>query len=56
MSRLTAPDGKNGLAFLQSSLHPDLVISDITMPRMGGIELFKIIQQDGGRPTFPGGL
>ncbi len=42
---LTASDGKNALDILEHTTQKiDLVISDIVMPKMGGLELFQIIQ------------
>ena len=37
----TAPDGVQALKKLQSGLKPDLIITDINMPNMGGLELIK---------------
>lgn len=42
---LKAEDGKNGLVIAQEHL-PDLIISDIMMPEMNGIELCNIIKSD----------
>lgn len=42
---LEAKDGKEGWAKVQSSL-PDLVVSDIMMPEMNGLELCKKIKDD----------
>ncbi len=43
---LTAPDGLHGLTVFQHSKQPvSLVISDIVMPEMGGIELYTRIHQ-----------
>jgi CheY-like chemotaxis protein len=50
---ITASDGEQGLALLKSSLHLDLVISDISTPGLDGIALFKIIQQDGALTDVP---
>ena len=45
----TAEDGVKALAKLKSGYKPDLIITDINMPNMGGIEL---IQQVRGLPGF----
>ena len=41
---LTAEDGLQALELL-SQFHPDLVITDLQMPRMSGFELVKIMHQ-----------
>jgi DNA-binding NtrC family response regulator len=46
-----APDGAAGLAMLQHASF-DLVLSDLKMPRMGGIELFRASQNDPAAPPF----
>ncbi len=40
----TADDGVKALAKLTSGFKPDLIITDINMPNMGGIELIKKIR------------
>ena len=42
---LTAVDGKEGLEMVHDEM-PDLVLSDVLMPNMSGIELCKAIKQD----------
>jgi DNA-binding response OmpR family regulator len=42
---MTASDGREGLDILENTL-PDLVISDITMPRMGGFEFLQHIRDN----------
>ncbi len=42
---MTASDGKEGLDILEKIM-PDLVISDITMPRMGGFEFLQHIREN----------
>lgn len=37
----TAPDGAAALRRLTSGLRPDLIITDINMPRMDGIQLIR---------------
>jgi len=49
-----ANDGQEGIEKLKS-LNPDLVISDIMMPQMDGVETFQHIKeqlQDNGIPIF----
>lgn len=49
-----ANDGQEGIEKL-TTLHPDLVISDIMMPQMDGVETFQRIKeqlQDNGIPIF----
>ncbi len=41
---LQADDGQNGLALARKSL-PDIVLTDVRMPRMSGIEMSERIQQ-----------
>lgn len=45
MKVLTASDGKEGLA-LTNELMPDLVLSDVEMPEMNGIEMCREISKD----------
>lgn len=45
---LCAPDGVAGVALAQKS-HPDLIILDIQMPEMDGLEACHVIKQD---PAF----
>ena len=40
----TAPDGVQALAKLKAGLKPDLIITDINMPNMGGLELIKNVK------------
>ena len=40
----TAGDGVQALAKLKAGLKPDLIITDINMPNMGGLELIKNIK------------
>jgi PAS domain S-box-containing protein len=44
-SVLTAEDGVEALD-LAKKKHPDLVISDVTMPRMNGLEFCRLLRQD----------
>lgn len=45
----TAPDGKAGLALYQTKPH-DLIITDINMPEMDGLELLMILRRTEPRP------
>ncbi|GAB4111513.1 MAG: response regulator [Roseiflexaceae bacterium] len=49
-----ASDGQEGITKL-ATVHPDLVISDIMMPQMDGVETFQQMKeqlQDDGIPIF----
>jgi len=49
---LTAEDGLDGLTLARRD-HPDLVISDVTMPRMNGLALCREIRADAELKTVP---
>lgn len=49
---LTAFDGEQGLAMAEKA-RPHLIILDINMPRMSGIEFYKRICGAGERPPYP---
>ena len=40
----TAEDGVKALAKLRAGIKPDLIITDINMPNMGGMELIKTVR------------
>ncbi len=40
----TAADGVQALTLLKGGLKPDLIITDINMPHMGGLELIKNVK------------
>ncbi len=42
---LTATDGEQGLK-LALEKHPDLVLTDLKMPKMGGLEMIHELRQD----------
>ncbi len=46
----TAPDGPAGIAFAQQD-HPDLILLDVIMPAMYGVEVCQALRAD---PTFQG--
>ena len=49
---LTATDGQSGLQ-LATEKHPDLILLDIMMPKMDGIEVCKRIRADTSLPFMP---
>jgi PAS domain S-box-containing protein len=50
---ITAADGVEALAlYLQRSPEIDLVITDVVMPKLGGIALYRTLRQDGHSPRF----
>lgn len=40
----TARDGMEALSVLKAGIKPDLIITDINMPNMGGLELIKNVR------------
>jgi DNA-binding response OmpR family regulator len=49
---MEAADGEKGLAMIFDK-HPDLVILDINMPKMNGIELYGKLSPKKGKPFIP---
>ena len=49
----TARDGKDALTYLGRGEEIDLVVTDMEMPEMGGIELTQTIRADPERSTLP---
>ena len=49
---VTAYDGKTGIAKATSDM-PDLILLDVMMPEMTGIEVCKILKQDPGTADIP---
>ena len=48
----TAPEGETGLR-IAKEMRPDLIILDVNMPKMGGLEFYKKVSDEFGRPRFP---
>ncbi len=46
----TAEDGEAGLAFINEH-HVDLVITDLRMPKLGGMDLLRVVQREA--PAIP---
>jgi len=42
---LLCADGREALDQLEGGLEPDLVLMDIRMPRMGGVELARVVRE-----------
>lgn len=42
---LLCSDGREALEQLEAGLEPDLVLMDIRMPRMGGVELARLVRE-----------
>lgn len=48
-----ARDGKEALEFLDNGLRPDLIVSDIMMPRMDGYQLFEEVRKKNHLKVVP---
>ena len=51
-SVLVAMDGETGLALIRS-IHPDIVILDIHMPKMDGVSVLSELNRDSGLAGIP---
>ena len=51
-SVITADDGQDGLKMVEEC-HPDLIVTDIVMPRMNGYELVRRVRQKPGFRLLP---
>ncbi len=49
----SAGNGREALDKLQSGLKPDLIVTDINMPVMGGMELIRIVRSMPGLKFVP---
>ncbi len=49
---VTASNGLEGLEKL-AQVTPDLIVLDLNMPKMGGVEFYQKICGDGGKPNYP---
>jgi CheY-like chemotaxis protein len=49
---ITAPDGNAGI-YVATTEHPDLIITDINMPNLNGIEMIKQLRQRPGFESIP---
>jgi DNA-binding response OmpR family regulator len=47
-----AVNGEEGIRIINEA-HPDLIILDINMPKMGGIEVYGKISAGSGKPAYP---
>lgn len=50
---LTATNGELGLDVLETETAPDLIVSDIMMPRMNGYEFFQAVREDENLLNIP---
>lgn len=49
----TADDGQQACLYLDKDVHVDLIITDLHMPNMDGIELIKKIRESGKHSRVP---
>lgn len=45
-SVLTAPDGQHALNLLERGIRPALIVTDLTLPRVAGLDLLKDLRSD----------
>ena len=50
---VTATDGEEGLRLVREAPPPDLVLLDLLMPRMSGIEVLRALKADPGTEAIP---
>ncbi len=50
---LQAEDGIHGLEVLRENALPDVIITDINMPRMNGLEFIEAVRADRGLRAIP---
>ncbi|MCA9544883.1 MAG: response regulator [Myxococcales bacterium] len=48
-----APDGQSALERLRAGAHPDLILLDINMPRVSGLEVLEAIKGDPALADIP---
>ncbi|MBC8129046.1 MAG: response regulator [Rhizobiaceae bacterium] len=48
-----AEDGVHGLEVLQGMERPDVIITDVNMPRMDGLQFIEEVRSDAGRRAIP---
>jgi two-component system chemotaxis response regulator CheY len=48
-----AEDGKDGLEKLSANADVSMIISDVNMPNMNGLEMVEAIKSGGKHPTLP---
>jgi len=49
----SAPDGKSALTLLRKGMKPSLILLDLKMPGMSGIEVLRAIRADNGLKDLP---
>lgn len=50
---MSADDGIAALSLLQSGFFPDMIVSDMMMPGLGGIELVSQVKESGAFKNIP---
>ncbi len=50
---VTATDGEEGLRLAREAPHPDVVLLDLVMPKMSGIEVLRALKGDGETRVIP---
>jgi CheY-like chemotaxis protein len=50
---VTATDGEEGLRLAREAPHPDVVLLDLVMPKMSGIEVLRALRADADTKAIP---